>query len=129
MIKHEVVDKVCVWSSLLCSIHCLLTPVILIALPYIGMIFWANETAERLFIGTSATLAFGSVCYGYTKHRRCWIFIPVSLGIVVLLVGIAHHDHDNTTAMRNFFGGLCICVSHLINMRLCRSCSECKHAR
>jgi hypothetical protein len=125
--RHQTVDKVCFWSSLICTGHCALTPLILVVLPYFGMLIWSNETFEQIFISVSAILAFGSICYGYTKHKTALIFIPVSLGIIILLVGIFHHEHNNFGALRSAFGGLLLSISHYLNYLMCKSCDKCEH--
>jgi hypothetical protein len=127
LIKHQTIDRIGFMASAMCAVHCLAMPVVMVLLPYAGMIYLEDENFEKGFIILSCFLGLTSICFGINKHKRVWPLLPLSLGIIFLMVGLDHHHHDNVGAIRNFFGGLCIAVSHLINWKLCNVCSNCTH--
>lgn len=123
---HATIDKVGVWASSLCSLHCALMPLLLILLPF-GSIAWlADENNELVFIFISCSLATASICWGFLKHRNNTVFFLLSLGVLTIVV--AHHYHESHVgSFLMSVGGVQLAVSHYLNIKLCNSCSTCKH--
>lgn len=114
-------DKVGIFLSSLCAIHCLAAPLVVLFLPVLGS-FFENEMVHMimaLFVVPVGALAFWS---GYRHHRQIKLF---SLGLVgLLLVGgspFAPHEvvdlfgHDVLTIV----GSFCLIVAHVLNRRAC----------
>lgn len=79
-------DRVGVCLSVLCAIHCAVTPFLLILAPTFGKI-WSHPASHwgmALFVVPIAVLMLTS---GYKRHRRQWIIATGSLGIVLVIIG------------------------------------------
>jgi hypothetical protein len=124
--KHKVelnnlnkkLDQLGTCGSLICAVHCALTPLIL----YFAVSFGAGnllslswETVDIAFICVAPFIAFFSFKESYFHHRS---FLPVIVfGAGFLLLLITHLSKlENEILM--VIGGLTIAVSHLYNMKL-----------
>lgn len=114
-------DKLGIILSSLCALHCLVTPLLVLALPMFDSIF-ENEWVHlmmALFVVPVGLFAFWS---GYRHHLQKKVF---ALGIVgLILVGgapLAPHSwvdffgHDLITISGSFF----LIVGHVLNRRAC----------
>lgn len=80
------VDRVGVATSVLCAIHCAIAPILLIALPSFGRV-WAHPASHILVALFVVPIAVFSIRKGYRSHRKRWILITASVGILFVLIG------------------------------------------
>lgn len=85
-LTEKTADRIGVATSVLCAIHCALAPVLLIFLPTFGKI-WAHPASHALVAIFIVPLAGFSLLKGYRKHRKRWIVVSASVGIVFVLFG------------------------------------------
>ncbi|MGS2722558.1 MerC domain-containing protein [Porticoccus sp. GXU_MW_L64] len=79
----ETRDRIGIWASSLCAIHCLLTPVILIvAADFAGI--WAHPSAHWVLAAITIPLAAGVILKGYKHHNKKWVATCAGLGIVFI---------------------------------------------
>lgn len=126
--KHEVFeqttdrwDKLGIFLSGLCALHCLVTPLLVLALPVMGEFFeqeWVHLTMA-LFVVPVGFFAFWS---GYKHHQQLKVFALGILGLV--MVGgaslmphewVEFYGHDMVTIL----GSLCLITAHVLNRRAC----------
>ncbi len=79
-------DRVGVWASVLCAIHCAATPVLLILLPTFGKM-WAHPATHWGMALIVVPIAGMMMAKGYQKHGRKWILFTGTFGIFFVLVG------------------------------------------
>ena len=85
-LTEKTADRIGVATSILCAIHCALAPILLIFLPTFGKI-WAHPASHALVAIFIVPLAGFSLLKGYRKHRKRWIVVSASVGIVFVLFG------------------------------------------
>jgi hypothetical protein len=68
--------------SLVCAVHCLLTPVVVAMLPLVGHQLHEAHWVEALFIGVAATIGYLTLGFRCRQHGR---FTP----LLLLTVGLA----------------------------------------
>ncbi len=81
-------DRVGVFASVLCAIHCVLTPILLLMLPAFGRA-WSHPASHwgmALFV---VPVAAFTLTRGFRKHRRRWVVGAGMLGMAFVLVGAA----------------------------------------
>ena len=101
------------------------TPLLIIALPLIGLGFLLGESAELVIIAAAAGLAVGSLTCGYRHHRKWRIFLL--LGGASVCIFIAHfYVPEQYESVFMACGGVLLMVGHLLNRRLCRACQHCE---
>lgn len=122
--KTERWDKIGLFLSSLCALHCLATPLLVLALPVLGDVFheeWVH-ILMALFVVPVGLYAFWS---GYKHHHQVQVF---GLGIagLVLVSGasllphqvhevVEFYGHDILTIVGSVF----LIVAHILNRRAC----------
>jgi hypothetical protein len=119
-----VLDRIGITATSLCALHCILLPVLLPALPLLGLSFLADHAWEHVFLLMTAALGTLALFSGFKKyHRKYYPFYLLFLG-----VGIYWIKHDFSEDIQPFFiliGASLIVAAHVINLKLCNSCKQC----
>jgi len=66
---YHTLNKVGLWLSVLCTIHCLAMPFLMTALPFLSESF-LSEQSEMYLIGASAILAIFLLIKDYRNHQN-----------------------------------------------------------
>ena len=82
-------DRIAIAMAVICGIHCLVTPFLLVALPIIGVTFWTDPDFHlwmlALVIPTTTLAAFS----GCRKHKDRIVAACAAIGILVLITANA----------------------------------------
>lgn len=120
-------DRTGATASFLCAIHCALMPLLVTALPLLGLSFLASEPVEWTLVACSAILGALALVVGYRQHRSASIFGVLGVALVLLIGGRVAEEGGievwGTILM--VAGGLTMVGAHLINRKLCRTCVAC----
>ncbi|HVT32596.1 MAG TPA: MerC domain-containing protein [Rhodanobacteraceae bacterium] len=116
----RIADRFGASASFLCAVHCALLPLVIAALPAIGLGFLANHRFERGFIAFASALALTTFWIGFRRHRRFRAFWFLAPGIVLLMAGIAVDFERSSTAHAILVsvGGTLVAIAHLTNLKL-----------
>jgi drug/metabolite transporter superfamily protein YnfA len=120
-------DKTGVAVSWICAVHCLMTPILLVSLPLIGLGFLASEQTEYFFIGLSVAIG-GAVLLPafFRRHRKIRTLLLFAAGIfLVISADTLFEESAVGKAVAAVGGAICITTAHLINRRLCLTCPDC----
>lgn len=125
MIKSTTLDKIGIFLSGVCLVHCLITPVIITLVPILSL----SLTVEHLMFHTLMLwLVLPTSCIalflGCKKHRQIPIVITGVIGMsILLLVALFGHDifGEAGEKIAVSIGGLIIAVSHYLNFRACQA--------
>jgi len=119
-----VLDRIGITATSLCALHCILLPVLLPALPLLGLSFLADHEWEHVFLLVTALLGTVALFSGFKKyHRKIYPFYLLFLGIFIYWI-----KHDFSEDIQAYFiviGASLIVAAHLINLKLCNSCKKC----
>jgi len=119
-------------ASLVCAVHCALTPLALLALPVIaahswdgldGMLgaFWA-DTTEWMFLGVIALLAGFGLLATYPRHRDIRPALITAGGLVVLTAShLLIESGGSQEVFLDVTGASMIALAGFWNRRLCHS--------
>ncbi len=117
-------DRIGITATSLCALHCILLPVILPALPLLGVSFLADHVWEHVFLVFTAILGTIAMFSGFKRyHRKLYPFYLLILGVVIYW-----QKHDFSEDVQPFFiiiGATLIVAAHIINIKLCNSCRQC----
>jgi len=111
-------------TSLICIVHCLATPFILVSLPALGEWF-ASPWVHRILAIFVVAAAAGSLAPGYWLHRRWLVLVPAVLGAVLVLYaafGTWCCGGEETWgtlfsgAQLSIGGGICLIIAHGFNL-------------
>lgn len=117
-------DRIGIAATSLCALHCILLPVLLPALPLLGLSFLADHSWEHFFLILTAILGTVALFSGFRRyHKRLYPFYLLYLGVTVYWI-----KHDFPEAYAPYFiivGGSLIITAHFLNIKLCNSCKQC----
>ena len=120
-------DRTGAFASFACAIHCAAMPLLVTALPLLGISFLASEPVEWTLLLCSALLGSLALLVGYRQHRVGWMFGVLGLALALLVGGRVAEESGiagwGTGLM--VLGGLSMMSAHLLNRRLCRACAAC----
>jgi hypothetical protein len=117
-------DRIGITATSLCALHCILLPILLPALPLLGLSFLADHTWEHVFLIITAILGTTALFSGFKKyHRKIYPFYLLFIGVFIYWV-----KHDFSEDIQPYFiivGAGLIVAAHIINLKLCNSCRQC----
>ena len=118
-------DKIGLGLSGLCLVHCLVLPVALSALPWLGIVF-EDEWVHMLFAAVAIPVAFIAFIPGFLKHHLKSVLFLGLTGVVLLLLGSVGHElvGHNVAHWVTVFGGVSLVSAHIANFRLNSCCSQ-----
>ncbi|MEM0967848.1 MAG: MerC domain-containing protein [Verrucomicrobiota bacterium] len=79
-------DRIGVIASVLCAVHCAVTPFLLLFAPAFGQI-WAHPASHWLVALFVVPLAIAMTIRGFRVHRKQWIVASGLAGVVLVIVG------------------------------------------
>ncbi len=117
------VDKAAIGLSLVCVIHCLLTPVAIAMIPALGATFLEDETFHYTVLFLVLPTSLFALTLGCRKHRSFDILIIGLFGLLVLfLVPILGEEATGELGEKilTVAGAAIIAYAHVRNFTLCR---------
>jgi len=149
--SHGWLDKLAISMALLCAIHCLILPIVIVALPLVQATFFADEDFHLWMLIAVFPTTIASIFLGCKKHRDKWVALACIIGLSLLVLAFtlerqsnvhAHADLEgqqaseclhciaeqplNPLAWINTLGGVFLIIAHSRNFYLCRK-SACQH--
>jgi hypothetical protein len=107
-------------ASTLCAIHCAATPLLLTALPLVGLKFLAHPAIEAAMIVLSLMIGATSLLHGYRQHHRQFT------ALLILITGFAMISVGHFVLPASYgelvipSGAGTVAIAHLVNWRLCQ---------
>ena len=123
------VDRMAVSLSLLCLMHCLVMPLLLIALPSLAISVFASENVHLWLVYAVIPSSLFALGMGCRQHRR-GLFLLIGLaGLSLLTLGILVEHIGWDHAFEQLFtaaGAILIALAHVLNFRACRKSANCE---
>lgn len=147
-------DHLAIGMATVCAVHCLLTPILVIALPIIATSFFVHEDFHLWMILLVLPTTCFAIFMGCRKHKDKWVGLLSAIGLSILIFALvqermhaAAHQEQNVGAAHcescardlseepvpmhagawfNSLGGLLLAGAHVRNFRLCRK-ADCEH--
>ena len=137
-------DRIGVGMALICAVHCLLTPILIVLLPIIASTFWVAGDFHFWMLLMVLPLTTFSFFMGCKKHHDVLLVIFAFIGVAFLFSGVwfgcsscnGGHHFPSLSDFSKFphgfesvfttIGGFLLVLAHFRNYRLCRK-SSCDH--
>ena len=119
--RRSLLDRIGATGSLVCALHCALLPLVIAALPSLGVADWLGDGFERVFVVFATLLGLFSVVWGYRRHRAVRALGLLLPGLAALWLGMLYdplHHALLPHAIAMTFGGTLVGLAHLSNLRL-----------
>jgi hypothetical protein len=121
-------DRLGVASATLCAVHCVLTPLVFAALPFVGVEVVLGRGLEWGFM--TSGLALGSLSFVPSFRQVHQRLLPLVFFIagMALWVGarVALGSGSAFEVPLVLTGATSVVAAHVINRRLCASCRSCE---
>lgn len=153
--KQPIFDTAAMAMAVVCGVHCLLTPLLLVFLPFLANSFWVHEDFHGWMLLLVVPTTILAVYMGCRKHKKRRVAVLSAVGLTFLLIGFASgqvspevtccaaHAQAQAEAAAVFtagifslsaaalwtsLGGLTLAAAHICNFVLCRraNCCHCK---
>lgn len=118
---RSLIDRFGAVGSLICAIHCAVLPLLIAALPSLGVAAWLGDGFERGFVLFATLLGLFSVIWGYRRHGAIRALGLLLLGLAALWSGVMYaplHHALVPHAIAMTFGGTLVGLAHIANLRL-----------
>lgn len=118
-------DRLGIWASALCVVHCLLTPVLLSLSPVLAHLLPGEESTHRSLAVLVALFGTVALLSGFRRHRRALVLLLMAAGLT-LIAGAAWFgerlpDHW-AEVLVTLCGSTFMIAAHRLNHTFCRSC-------
>jgi cell division protein FtsW (lipid II flippase) len=117
-------DRFAISVSVLCILHCLLTPMLLIAIPVMSSTILAEELFHKLLVFLVLPVSLFALFIGCRRHRDRKVLLLGSIGLF-FLVAVALFGHEllgeSGEKTATVISGLILAVGHFRNYSLCRN--------
>ncbi|MEH3038860.1 MAG: MerC family mercury resistance protein [Sphingomonas paucimobilis] len=117
-------DGFAVTASLLCLIHCLLLPLLLIALPVLATMLMLPESFHTIAFAVALPTSALAMASGIARHRRPRPLVLALLGLALLGTGAFAVDTEAVERIVTSIGAVILAVAHLLNWRAAPSLPE-----
>ena len=119
-------DRLGIWASGLCVVHCLLTPLLLSASAVLAHLLPSEERVHRglaLFITLLGAVA---LLRGFRTHRRVRVLCLMTAGLAGIYYAAYAGDHLPSHAYEvaiTLAGSVCMIAAHRLNHTFCKACA------
>jgi len=118
-------DNIAISFSVLCALHCLFLPIILIFFPAISATFLGSEDFHKTLLYFVIPSSIIALSLGCKMHGKYNVYLYGIFGIGTLLIGsIFGHDYfgENGETILTLLGASIVSFGHFKNQKLCAEC-------
>lgn len=116
-------DVIGISVSLFCAVHCLLLPVLITSLPFLGIEILENKRFEVFVLLFSLIAGFLALRSGYKKHHQLkWIPIIFLLGFLILIASNFLPISSRTEGLLKMIALPMVVAAHIFNWYYARHC-------
>ncbi|MCB9072745.1 MAG: MerC domain-containing protein [Bdellovibrionaceae bacterium] len=123
--KHKWTHYIGITSSLLCLVHCLALPLLLLVFPTLAIIDFSTLDSfwEYVFVAMSVTSVLTIINAHKVHQQFSSALIIAFLGVVLLTVSL-YMPHSKSMYFLTT-GSLFILIAHVLNLRMCHINKKC----
>jgi hypothetical protein len=118
-------DRAGIILSVLCAIHCFLTPILILSFPATQNLFHgdAHEKFHLILLGILPLIAIAAFIPGFRRHRNWQVFAWSLPGLAMIAtVALFLNEVSWVSTTVSILGSAFLIQSHRINRRLCACC-------
>lgn len=125
----ETFDRAGFAVSVACGVHCVLTPLVVGAAASLPVGWLFSERTEAMMLAVAAALGSLSLLPAYLRrHGRKRCLAMFAFGAALLLVSRFALHGGAVEPWLIAGGATMVAAAHWTNLRLCRSCRDCRHS-
>ena len=112
--QKEIIDKLGIFTSGLCAVHCAFLPILLSVGMFTSVGSDFHHLSELIVVLTSMLLGIGSVYNGLKGHGRLMPQVLIGSGALIIIIGLLS---SGVTHLIMAFGGFILLLGHWLNWR------------
>jgi hypothetical protein len=123
-------DHLGMWTSALCVVHCMVTPILLSVSAVSAHFLPSEERTHRSLAVIIATLGAIALVKGYRNHRYLRVLFLMLTGLAFIFAAAYWGDRlpsHRAEVLVTFIGSGFMIAAHRINHTFCRNCRSCVH--
>jgi cation transport ATPase len=110
-------DRVAIWLSGLCLVHCLAVPMALLLTPSLSAWLDATETQTHwLLFGLALPISGVALYRGYKREPRAMTLAMGLIGLLLMLVGVVHLFGEDLEITFTTLGVILVMLAHIRNL-------------
>lgn len=110
-------DGVAIGASILCLIHCLVLPLLIVLLPTLAAFLAFPESFHLWALALAVPTSVLALTTGYRRHRRILPTAVALPGLVLLALGALLAPTDAMETMLSVAGALLLALGHGLNWK------------
>lgn len=118
-----IADKTAISLSVICTLHCLVLPFVVVMLPALAALNLQDETFHLWMVIAVIPISLLALTMGCKKHRDYRVPLLGITGLSLLILAVVL-DHDligeTGEVVLTVLGATIIAAGHLLNYRLCQ---------
>ena len=142
-------DSFAIGMSVICAIHCMVTPVLVAVLPVVASTFWVHKDFHLWMLLLVVPMAGISLFLGCRKHKSKGVMVLGIIGLIFLISVAANESLNHSslvqqgdiyclhctqcetkglfdpTTLANILGAIFLTGAHTRNFLLCRKAKRC----
>jgi len=126
--KNIYYDKFAIGLSLLCTLHCLALPLLILLLPAVSAVFLTDEGFHFYMVMMVLPISCFSLWVGFKQHQEGKILLQGVTGLIILSITVLlGHEQlgEITEKLLTLLGSSFICYSHYLNYKVCQTEDNC----
>ncbi|PZU12334.1 MAG: MerC mercury resistance protein [Sphingobium sp.] len=108
-------DGVAIGASILCLIHCLVLPVLIVLLPTLTAFLIVPEAFHLWALGLAVPTSVLALTTGYRRHRKIKPTIVALPGLILLAGGALLAPNESKETILSVAGALLLALGHGLN--------------
>ena len=122
-VEQKQLDRLAIGLSALCALHCLMTPLIILFVPFLSFMFFDDKFFHLYLLFLIVPTSLFAFYIGFKGHKDTTVFLYGTLGLMVLLfAALFGHQYagESSEKVITLFGSLISSFAHFRNFKLCR---------
>ena len=122
-------DKTAIGLSFLCTLHCLALPLLLVVLPSLAAMPFADEVFHLWMLALVIPISIFALTSGYRRHQSRDLLILGGAGLLIMiLAAVFGHDIVGEAGEKwgTVIGAVMLAWGHFKNYRLCQHMDNCE---
>lgn len=122
-------DRIAIGLSGVCAIHCLIAPLMLVALPVAAGTWLGGESFHLWLLALILPLSTAALTLGCRRHKDRAVMLLGAAGMALLVLAVflqAEWLGENGERILTLAGSATLIAGHVRNFRMCRV-SACSH--
>lgn len=119
---QSVMDKLAIGLSMMCTVHCFATPVLLTLLPSFAALQLDNEQFHLWILAAVIPTSVLALSLGCKKHKRFRYMVSGFIGVILMVLAVTVGEAmfgESAEKSLTFMGTVIIAIAHWFNYRQC----------